>query len=279
MLTQPFYNDSGKVVKDAMNQLHNDIQKRYDLLTKLIKQVEKKLKSFPNGRINVKHHKYGDYYYLVDSVSGERYLRKEDSRLAYELIQKNYLDRVLNACKKEASALKRYLDNEPSVIAEDVYETLTEGRKKVVKPIVTTDEQFVREWLAIPFVPKEIEEGSSVFLTSRGERVRSKTEVIIAERLLVRGVPYKYECPIVVNGRVIHPDFTILRIRDRKIIYFEHCGKADDPEYADKRIVQRINDYSHAGIVLGDNLFLTFESSKTPFDVSVLDNLIDRCFT
>lgn len=62
MLTQPFYNDSGKVVKDAMNQLHNDIQKRYDLLTKLIKQVEKKLKSFPNGRINVKHHKYGDYY-------------------------------------------------------------------------------------------------------------------------------------------------------------------------------------------------------------------------
>ena len=65
-------------VKNIMNQLNNDIKNRYELLTKLIKQIEKKMKNFPEGRISVKHHQNKDYYYLVDPKSGERYLHKED---------------------------------------------------------------------------------------------------------------------------------------------------------------------------------------------------------
>lgn len=260
------------------NKLQNDIQIRYKLLTELIKKIEKKLKSFPEGRINVKHRKYGDYYYLVQPDSGERYLHKEDKKLASELAQKNYLNKVLIASREEASALKRYIDNQPSKIAEDIYDTLPEGRKKLVKPIVPTDDQFVREWLSTPYTPKEFEEGAPIFQTMKGERVRSKSEMIIADRLFLKGIPYKYECPIVVNGRTIHPDFTLLKISERKILYLEHCGKTDDPDYAEKRIVRRINNYSQAGIILGDNLFLTFESSKIPFDVRVLDRMIENCF-
>ena len=265
-------------VKNIMNQLNNDIKNRYELLTKLIKQIEKKMKSFPEGRISVKHHQNKDYYYLVNPKSGERYLHKEDSKLATDLLQKNYLNKVLIASRKEALALKRYLDNQPAVIAEEVYGTLSEGRQKLIKPIMPTDEQFVREWLSIPYTPKAFEEGASIFPTMKGDRVRSKSEMITADRLLLNSVPYKYECPIMINGKIIHPDFTILRVRDRKILYLEHCGKADDPEYAEKSIVKRINEYSQAGIILGDNLFLTFESSTTPFDVRVLDRMIETCF-
>ena len=261
-----------------MNKLQNDIQIRYELLTKLIKQIEKKLNSFPEGRVKVKHHQNKDYYYLIDPKSGERYLHKEDSKLTSDLLQKNYLKKVLIASRQEAIALKRYLDKQPLLIAEDVYSTLSEGRQKLIKPIVTTDEQFVKDWLSIPYVPKGFEEGASFFPTMKGDRVRSKSEMIVADRLLLNNVPYKYECPIVINGKVIHPDFTMLRVRDRKILYLEHCGKTDDPEYAEKRIVKRINEYSQAGIILGDNLFLTFESSTTPFDVRVLDNMINQCF-
>ena len=48
----------------------------------------------------------------------------------------------------------------------------------------------------------------------------------------------------------------------------------DKPEYAES-FVNRINDYNKEGIYLGDRLFLTFETSNTPLDVSVIDNLID----
>ena len=111
-----------------------------------------------------------------------------------------------------------------------------------------------------------------------GERVRSKSEMIIADRLFVNGIPYKYECPLMVgDNEIIHPDFTILRIRDRKIIYYEHCGKMDDPGYAEE-MVERSVKYSLAGIVQGDSLFYTYESSTKPLDVRVLDNMIKRSF-
>ena len=101
--------------------------------------------------------------------------------------------------------------------------------------------------------------------------------MIIADRLYLNGIPYKYECPIKVGDEIIHPDFTILRISDRKILYLEHCGMLDDPKYADD-LVRRASLYALEGIVMGDRLFYTFESSKTPLDVRVMEALINNQF-
>ena len=88
----------------------------------------------------------------------------------------------------------------------------------------------------------------------------------------------KYECPLMVgDNEIIHPDFTILRISDRKIIYYEHCGRMDDPGYAED-MVERSVKYSLSGILQGDRLFYTFETSATPLDVRVLDEMIRRNF-
>ena len=93
----------------------------------------------------------------------------------------------------------------------------------------------------------------------------------------IKGVPYRYECPLIINGKIIHPDFTILRMSDRKILYLEHCGRMDDPKYTED-MIKRANDYSEAGIILGDRLFYTFESDTTPLDVKVIDRLIEENF-
>ena len=60
-------------------------------------------------------------------------------------------------------------------------------------------------------------------------------------------------------------------------MYWEHNGKMGDPDYVEK-MVNRINLYNQAEIFQGDNLFLTFESEKTPFDIKTLDNIINRFF-
>jgi hypothetical protein len=101
--------------------------------------------------------------------------------------------------------------------------------------------------------------------------------MIIADRLFISGIPYKYECPIDVMGIINHPDFTILRISDRKILYLEHNGKMDDTEYKDD-MVTRLNDFNQVGIRQGKNLFLTFESSSVPFDVRTLESMIAEHF-
>ena len=101
--------------------------------------------------------------------------------------------------------------------------------------------------------------------------------MIIANRLYFKGIPYKYECPLKVGNKIIHPDFTILRLSDCSVVYYEHCGKMDDETYMDD-LVERVNDYSEAGILQGDRLFFSFETSKKPLDLRTVDKLIDRHF-
>ena len=110
-----------------------------------------------------------------------------------------------------------------------------------------------------------------------GERVRSKSEQIIADHLKKAGIPYKYEYPTMINGKIIHPDFKILRVSDRMELYLEHCGRVDKPGYYDDMVI-RINNYAMNGIVIGCNLFLLFETADVPLDVRVLDKLIEEQF-
>ena len=261
------------------DDIRDAIVKRYELLKKTSKITEEKLRKYPKGRIYIKHQNNTVRYYLSGEDYGdeEKLLGDDDAGLIDELIQKSYLEKVMKAAKDELTALRKIKKLYPEMIAEEVYNQLNEERKKIVKPIVPTDEQFVSRWLESPYDRNPISDDVPFYQTLNGERVRSKSEMIIADRLLANGIPYKYECPLKVGKKIIHPDFTILRISDRKFLYYEHCGKTDDPEYAED-IVCRVNDYNSAGIILGDRLFMTFETSKTPLDVRVLDKMIKKCF-
>ena len=259
------------------NKLKDEMKSRYELISKLEKEIERKLKTFPEGRVVIKKRKSSPGFYLVGLGSENRYLNKSDAKLITKLAQKDYFEKVLINSHTELEALQKMQKLYPDLLAEDVYDNLSDERKKLVKPIVTPDEQFVREWLSKPYTPKEIKEGVSVFKTMKGERVRSKSEMIIADRFYMSGIPYKYECPIDLMGVIYHPDFTILRISDRKILYLEHNGKVDDPEYKDD-MVTRLNDFNQVGIRQGKNLFLTFESSAVPFDVRTLESMIAEHF-
>ncbi|MBQ9321830.1 MAG: hypothetical protein IJ239_05705, partial [Eubacterium sp.] len=70
---------------------------------------------------------------------------------------------------------------------------------------------YIRNWLDIQYPKKGFSEEGPEFYTSKGERVRSKSEVIIADTLARMGVPYRYEFPIRFSGTgTFHPDFTVL---------------------------------------------------------------------
>ncbi len=71
-----------------------------------------------------------------------------------------------------------------------------------------------------------------IHLTSRGEAVRSKSEVIIANLLHTKGVQYHYEQPLELDGVVKYPDFTIEDDNTGITYYWEHCGLLHDPSYS-----------------------------------------------
>lgn len=255
--------------------ISQDLKTRIELLSKSIIDIEKKLELLPEGRIAIKHQFNKYYYYHAGIPQRERYLSAADTALISDLVQKDYLKRVLKQIKCELSAIEKMQKLYPETIAEDVFDSLSDARKQYARPINVCDDAYAERWMAVPYKRKPFKKDSPEFYTLKGERVRSKSEVIIADRLRAQGIPYRYECPLKVGNRIIHPDFTILRMSDRKILYHEHCGKMNDPQYTEDLII-RAKDYNRTGIILGDKLFFTFESETTPLDMTMLDNIISQ---
>ena len=86
--------------------------------------------------------------------------------------------------------------------------------------------------------------------TTRGDLVRSKSEVIIANELLHRGFPrYVYEKELVLpDGKTRYPDVTIENDDTGEVFYWEHLGLLHNPEY-ERRWKQKLADYRDAGIL------------------------------
>lgn len=118
-----------------------------------------------------------------------------------------------------------------------------------------------------------------IFETDRGEMVRSKSELIIANILNQnKNLLYKYERPLelIINGKVqvFYPDFTILNINTGKITYWEHAGLMDDPTYS-SQFVNKINNYLDNDIVLGNNLVVTYETKNNPLNIKYVRKNIE----
>ncbi|MDD3340002.1 MAG: hypothetical protein PHS82_14235, partial [Lachnospiraceae bacterium] len=141
-------------------------------------------------------------------------------------------------------------------------------------PHKITDDEYAEAWLEKEYTGKTFSEGTAEIYSERGERVRSKSEKIIADMLNKRGIPYKYECPLQLNGiGIIYPDFTILNKQERKEIYLEHLGMMDNAEYCENAL-RRIDYYIKNEIMLGDQLLIIYETAKHPLNTSIVDKVI-----
>ena len=260
------------MIKDLLKQ----IKSRKHKIDVLIRNIEERLTVMPSGRIRVDSRKHVTYFFVVNDEGDHngKKLGEEDADLIQLLIQKSYLQKVLATAYKEQKALDDFVRKYPEKTVEDVYELFSEDRRRLIKPIFPNIDEYAEAWQNEPYEGKPIEEGVYTYDTLRGEKVRSKSEKIIADTLALNGIPYKYECPLTIGRTVIHPDFTVLRKSDLKVFYWEHCGKTNDPEYATKHIVKRSALYAQAGIVPGNGLFMTFESSTVPLNTEAVDQVI-----
>ena len=89
---------------------------------------------------------------------------------------------------------RRYAGDEHSEIARRLTNLFADPLPREVT--VNAQQRFLEEGL--------------IHRTERGDLVRSKSELVIADKLHARGIDYAYEQPLVLpNGRTRYPDFTI----------------------------------------------------------------------
>jgi|LSQX01.3.fsa_nt_gb hypothetical protein len=258
--------------------LVKQISERKEVLEQFLNIKTKALKTAPDGFLRVaKKHNSRQYYHRTGRSKYESvYLNRNQYKLAASLAQKDYDCKLIAELKAEIKILKGFFISYQPKRIEEIYSSLHECRKPLVRPVIIPDEDYAREWMNFEYMKKKFDDGAPEYYTAKGERVRSKSELIIADTLNRFNIPYRYECPIESSGNgTIHPDFSCLNVRTRKEFLWEHNGMMSDSEYADYAI-RRIEMYALDGYFLGENLLLTFETSSRPLNSRIIECYIRK---
>ncbi len=119
-------------------------------------------------------------------------------------------------------------------------------------------------------------ENKLIHKTIRGELVRSKSEVIIANQLHLHGVEYEYEPELELEGKIKRPDFKIEDYDTGIVWYWEHCGMMEDSKYM-RRWEKKKVFYKKNGIEEGKNLIVTYDEHGS-IDTEKIDRIIVNTF-
>ena len=254
-----------------------NMKKRAEALENVIEAKRTALEKAPPGRVRISSAKgILQAYYIAEGSEGTqgKYLRASEKTLLSALVQKDYDERVLKNAESELRTLKTLIAKYENGIIEDIYEKLSPQRQKLAEPVEIPDDIFVKSWLAEPFVPLGFDENEPEIYSSGGLRVRSKNECIAADKYDEWKVPYKFECPLHLKGfRTVYPDFTLLNVKKRKVIYHEILGKMTESGYSEENIA-KIQAYMRNGIMPGRDLILTFDSRRHPMRPNDIELII-----
>lgn len=258
-------------------------------LRSIEKIIQKELKCAPEGSLYVSSsHGHVQFCQIIPGQK-RRYLGTHSTPLIQALAQKYYNQRLLKAVKKDLTALESLMNSkygnpveelsveeETSLYNEKaVYLKIRPEIRQLVTPHALTIDDLTRQWEAQAHPRSWINQEECVFATEKGDLVRSKSEVIIADKLFRAGIPYRYEQPLEIGSRTLHPDFTVLDKHTKEEFIWEHFGMMDDPLYME-RALHKIDAYAEHGYVLGAKLIATFESRMVPLNIRTVDAIINR---
>ncbi len=266
-----------------MNYLEKSEAFRKSLLNEEKKAIEI-LKQFPEGKMEINHQfkQNKDYcFFRVKNDDGTRTSITRDSEAIRQMSLKKYyeikLDLIrinLNKVEMIMANFEDYSHNAiikklPPEILPFINHGSTMNLRLPSDPIL---HDKINAWLNTPYkrnpaFPEELKHTAS-----DGTLLRSKSEIVIYEKLLAAGTAFKVEFPVTIGGREYYPDFTIMRA-DGKIMYWEHCGLMCDPDYA-AGVKKKLSIYEKAGITIWDNLILTFDDPDGNLDVRIIESEI-----
>lgn len=259
-----------------MKTLEQTLYEKKELYEKIKKDCEKFIKKAPKGKIIVSSSHNNPSFYLKTGKQRPKYLSKKNMSLITQLIQKEYCEKLLKVINKRLKQINKLYSTYDENELLNVYKQSNIHKQTIINPLVQTFEDFAEEWQKVKYSGKTFLEDDPEIFTERGERVRSKSEKIIADKLYSIGIPYRYEYPLhITSYMTLYPDFMLLHPKTREIWLWEHMGMMDNPEYLDKAL-RKIDTYAQHGYFPGVNLILTHETSKRPLDMRIVSSMLEQ---
>lgn len=250
-----------------------------------LNKLEAELAGLPKGRLNhsICHGK-PRFYQVIGSRGSSNYSKKYlsamDHNITIGLAKKKLIIDEIHELEQERKFLERLVkdqERERSRLSAKKNSTAMEPLLNLLRENSTLSENIFT-WSNEPYSSSAPNKDSRRVRAIDGTMVRSKSEAEIIMILVKYGIPYRYECDLYSNDRIIGcPDFTIMHPSTHEIFIWEHFGLLDDTSYV-RRNIYKVQKYIEAGFYPMVNFIVTSETYSKPFDITLADSLIQQFF-
>lgn len=206
------------------------------------------------------------------------YIPKSKRSLAETLAVKKYYTLQIEELLQEITLLDQCLERYRRV--QPKYTELLAPSScycELLKPYFQAMSEHLSQWPTADYNHNPNYPEHLIHKTLSGHKVRSKSEVMIANALFLNKIPYRYECELSFDSLTFYPDFTILHPKTMELFYWEHFGMMDNPSYCEKAF-NKLKIYGSNGIIPSLNLITSYETQDHPIDSENIQNIIDEYF-
>ena len=262
---------------DRQRILHREIQYELERCERLYRKLKIEQKFLPQGSLAID---LNGNLYRTGRIEGKQYkvlLGDREISLIKKLKKRRYTAKALKLLQQKIENCRTFLENDilynPKAIEKELPKQYR-GIKGV--DIFLSGDINVEDWINAPYKTNPFPITKPHY-TPTNLCTRSKSEAMIATRADDRKLLYRYDAEVTLGNKAVYPDFTFLDTKCRRLIYLEHLGRVDDEKYM-LRNLKKLEEYAECGIVLGNNLFITYESQNRPLSIKDIDDKLDEMF-
>ena len=256
--------------KEELNRIITELKARR-------KWLDQELKSLPDGFLHIHRRGKKEYYSLRLPKGGNRKKERRksisgDSNMIYALIRKRYIMKALTIIDKDLSILERASEQYTEFDEYSVMKHFIDEHPDLQKAVFR-DPALEKDWAHNYLQAEGLFEKDRTSLASDGTLMRSRGEIVIAEKLRQYNIPFRYEMEQIHPNIPYTPDFVIRRPRDGKIFYWEHFGDVNDQDYM-RNNARKLEVYEEYGIVPWDNLIITYDTIDGGVNTPLIEAMI-----
>ena len=248
------------------------------ILTRLKKEeylIRKELDNLPEGRI-MRVQDHGKEHFCVVTRGGNGKLQRRvtrDDELVTRHLRKFYLTQELRALQQDLTAVSQAMKRLSSADSASIIRRLLTAHPWINDAQLTAslqpDRSKLMEWALAPYEMSSYKPEQRNKCTSFGLWVRSKGELLCAEKFHEFGQLFRYEQVVWVGSTPFAPDFTLLR-EDERLMYWEHMGLLSNDKYYTHQEA-KLRALRSVGIKPETNLIITFEDEFGRIDMKDLE--------
>lgn len=247
-----------------------------DFLQKRLKNVNNEISLLPEGILNcsMRGGKTVYSYAITQNGNRKRTVITNNDVMISSLARKEYLRAERDIIEHNIELLTKIEERYIEVTEDNVFRKIKKAYKDLPEKYFLSNCREEGSWGECAYEQSCYKPENKIHVTSRGLKVRSKSELIICENLYANHVEFRYEQILKIGDKTFAPDFTIKR-QDGKIIYWEHCGLINNEAYMASH-KNKIRTYEGAGIVPWDNLIVTYDNPDGTLNIRIIDSEIQN---